>query len=335
MLNYFSYAPLARIIGGSKYLWIISHPKIVDLFLEMSNINKVNELRKLIRENIDDEEIKNRIINSLPRKSLVGNNMSYPAIKTRLQAGVDNVKLDSETSNDIVKWLLNKNLFRQGKTVRCNTCYTTNWVSINKFDSTIICSGCANSIKIPFGIDKIDWEYQINTLISAGIDQGLLIHLLTGFQIIDGADSPYRKRNLYGLYYGLNFISGKNGKNKEIDIAFFIDGQLVIGECKVSGKDFSDQVIQDEVDFARKVKSSKIILSCFEDVEELENTIKNINLEGIEITILGKNDLLCQFPGQSLEKQINEEEKTLPINKAKHYKQNLEFLKDNHMDGFG
>ena len=89
------------------------------------------------------------------------------------------------------------------------------------------------------------------------------------------------------------------------------------------------------MDFARKVKSSKIILSCFEDVEELENTIKNINLEGIEITILGKNDLLCQFPGQSLEKQINEEEKTLPINKAKHYKQNLEFLKDNHMDGFG
>ncbi|MEW5818034.1 MAG: hypothetical protein AB1798_21910, partial [Spirochaetota bacterium] len=45
-------AEMVRLIGGIENLWIISHPKIVDLFLEMSNVNKVNTIRKLIREGV-------------------------------------------------------------------------------------------------------------------------------------------------------------------------------------------------------------------------------------------------------------------------------------------
>ncbi len=50
---------LVRLIGGEKNIWIISHPAVLDLLLHMSNVNKINEVRKLIRENVQDNEVKN------------------------------------------------------------------------------------------------------------------------------------------------------------------------------------------------------------------------------------------------------------------------------------
>ncbi len=125
---------LVRLINGQNNIWIISHPAIINLMLEMSNVNKVNEIRKLIRENIDNEEVKNKIITSLPRKSLAKNNISYSLIKSKLMAKFDGEKLDSNSSNYIIEWLLEKDLLRQGKIVKCNTCLTENWVSTNEFE---------------------------------------------------------------------------------------------------------------------------------------------------------------------------------------------------------
>lgn len=289
---------LVRMIGGVKNLGLISHPTIIDLLLEMSNVNKVNEVRKLIREHVDDDNVKKQLINSLPRKSLNKKRMSYSAIKSRLRTA--DTGLDEASAVTIIKWLLDNSLLWQGKNVTCNRCFTDNWMPVDKFASTILCTGCMNEIRNPFPIDKLEWEYEINTLVSAEIDQGLLVHLLTGFYIFDETNAPFQQGSIYGSFYGLKFINEKDKKEKEVDIAFVVDGQLVIGECKVSGRQLVAKEIEEYINFAKEINSPKVVFSCFEHVEELRTEVEKVPHEDIEVVILGKDELFNQFPGQAM-----------------------------------
>lgn len=330
-------AELIRLIGGIENLWVISHPKIIDLFLEMSNVKKVNETRKIIYENIKDNEIKNKILNSLFRKSLSANNLSYSVIFTKLTEETDNEKIDHKLCNDIIEWLLEKDLLRQGKTIKCHTCYTDNWIAMNKFDTSIICSGCKNDIKIPFGINTIEWEYEINSLVSAVIDQGVLVHLLTGYKVFDGTNSIHHNKDIYGSYFGLDFLKAKTGdkSNKEVDVTFIVGGQLIVGECKVSGREFTAEILQNELDFAKNIGSRKVIFSCLDHFDDLENNFNDIKVDEIEVTLLGNKDLVCQFPGLSLDEELNKERKNRsPINKLRGYRGAFELMNDDHFFGF-
>jgi hypothetical protein len=318
---------LVRLIGGIKNTWIISHPAIINLLLEMSNVNKINEIKKLIRENVQDDEVKRQLINSLPRKSLSKRIMPFSVIKAKLKTGINGEGLDEKSSLFIIEWLLDKALLRQGKTIICNTCLTDNWIPVDKFASTVICNGCLNEVRNPFSINSIEWEYEINTLVSAEIDQGLLVHLLTGFYIFDETNAPHQNGSIYGSFYGIKFVS--EDKNKEVDIAFVVDGQFVIGECKVSGREFSAKIIQEYIDFAKEINSPKVIFSCFEHLEELENEAKKISFDDIEVLLLGKDQLFNQAPGLSVARQFHEENPDEePINRTGTYMKNLEILND-------
>ena len=73
----------------------------------------------------------------------------------------------------------------------------------------------------------------------------------------------------------------------------------------------------------------KKMMKKIEWMKILENKLKDIQLGGIDVIILGKDDLFYQSPGLSQHKQINEEtQDKSPINKPERYKQYLEFLKD-------
>jgi hypothetical protein len=316
---------LVRLIDGVENLWIISNPQIIGLMLEMSNVNKINEVRRLIRENVPDEGVKKKLINSLPRKSLNKKRMSYSAIKSYLRAGDTGRQLDEASAVTTIKWLLDKKLLWQGKNVTCKRCFTDNWVPVDKFATTILCTGCMNEIRNPFPIDRLEWEYEINTLVSAEIDQGLLVHLLTGFYLFDEANSPFKKSGVYGSFFGLKFVDVKGEKEKEIDIAFVANSQLVIGECKVSGRQLAAKEIEEYRDFAKEISSPKVIFSCFEHVEELKAEVKKVDHKGIEIVILGKDELFNQVPGLTKATQFHEENpEETPINKHKTYMKNLE-----------
>jgi hypothetical protein len=281
------------------------------------------------RSNIENETIRKQIINSLPRKSLSHNNLLYSSIKAKLKSTHDESKLDDKSSITIIEWLLDKDILRQGKTIKCNACFTENWISINRFNSKITCNGCANEITKPFGIEKIEWEYEINTLVSSEIDQGLLVHLLTGYYIIDEAKATFYKKNIYGSYYGVNFI--KKGHSNETDIAFTVNGQLVIGECKISGREFTEDLIKENISFAKEINATKLIFSCLEHVEEVINKLQDIDCDNLEITILGKEDLLYQFPGFAYRnRSVIEAKNQQPINKPEDYKRSLEILTNDY-----
>lgn len=318
---------LVRLIGGAKNIWIISHPVIIDLLLELSNVNKINEVRKLIRDNITDEDVKKKIIDLLPRKSLNKKRMSYSAIRSRLKT-VD-TGLDEASAEIIIKWLLDNNLLWQGKNIKCDRCFTDNWIPVDKFASTIFCTGCMNEIRNPFPIEKLEWEYEINTLVSAEIDQGLLVHLLTGFYIFDETNASFQKSSIYGAFYGLKFVNEKDRREKEVDIAFVVDGQLVIGECKVSGRQLAAKEIEEYINFAKEIRSPKVIFSCFEHMEELKTEVEKVPHENVEITILGKDELFNQFPGQTIETQHrrNNPDET-PIDRLGKYVRYLKSLND-------
>jgi hypothetical protein len=317
---------LIRLMEKEENVWVISHPAIIDLLLEMSNTNKVLQLKHKLKESDINNEIRNEIIKSFPRKSLYNKNLSYSKIRTLLKDYGDK-KLDENSNKIIIKWLLDKSIIRQGSTIKCNLCFTQNWIPVAKFDSTIICTGCMSEIKNPFGIDKVDWEYEINALVSAQIDQGVLIHLLTGFYFIDKLSLDYPKKSIYGSYYGLKF-KDKSGKDKkEIDIGFMIDGELIIGECKVSGLELPEKEILGYIDFAREIQASKVVFSCLEDVEEILKVTDNIHAGDIEIIVLSKADLLYQYHGAANDRRFREErpEKS-PIDKLAQYRERLESL---------
>lgn len=320
---------IVRLIGGVKNIWFISHPAIIDLFLEMSNIKKVNEVRKLIRENIADDKVKGLIFEMLPRKSLNRKSLSFSEIMKLLKERDSNEVLDEKDSKLLIDWLLSNGLLRQGRTVSCGNCFTDNWVSISDFDSTIVCSGCLAEMQKPFGIQSIEWEYALNSLVSTEIDQGLLIHLLTVFHIFDGVNLLNHKGNVYGTYFGLEFVGEKDNKGKEVDIAVIVDGQLIIGECKVSGREFTTEFVQGFIDFAREVNSPKVILSCIEHVADLRKILENIRSGNIEVVVLDKNELFYQSPGLLYSIQFEVERGSeREVDKPEEFRKHLEYIRE-------
>ncbi len=251
--------------------------------------------------------------------------MSFSDMKRILKVEKDHEKLDDKSSVLIIKWLLDKGLLLQGEKITCRTCFTDNWIPINKFDSSIVCSGCLNEIRNPFSPEKIEWDYEINTLVSAEIDQGLLIHLLTGFHVFDKMNDFRSKVSIYGSYYGLKFVG--EDKTKEVDTAFLVNGRLVIGECKVSGREFSEQMIREYIDFANEIHASEVIFSCLEHLEELEKIIESIAHDNVEVNLLSKSDLSIQFPGLLLEQELKDAgNDASPIDRCAKYMQHLETL---------
>jgi hypothetical protein len=110
-----------------------------------------------------------------------------------------------------------------------------------------------------------------------------------------------------------------------------------LGECKVSGREFSDQILRENIEFAQEIGSSKIFFSCFEHIEELQSRLKGIEVGNTEVKILGKDELFYQAPGllgyvETLEQMRDQMEDIAPKSKAEIYKQSLELLKN---DFFG
>jgi hypothetical protein len=301
---------LIKLLGGQKNIWPLSHPTIVNLFLSLSNVEKTNDLRKTLYEIIGDEKIKSKLLGLLPRKSLSDKKLSYSNIRSILKK--EDIKSDSILSdsqiNNIVSWLIHKDVLRQGKKIKCDHCFLDNWISINDFRSSIICVGCGNSIKLPFGIDTIEWDYELNSLISYEIDQGLLIHLFTVYYFIENSSSTFSSSIVHGSYFGLNFLPLTKNKNKkkEIDIALIIDDQLIIGECKISGNAFTDDVIKENLKLAQEINATKIVFSCFENKQQLLKIIEDLKISDYDIIVLGKEELFFQFPGLSRVKEINQ-----------------------------
>ena len=104
-----------------------------------------------------------------------------------------------------------------------------------------------------------------------------------------------------------------------------VNGQLVIGECKVSGKQLSAKEIEEYIDFAKEINSPKVLFSCFEHVEELKTEVEKVSHEDIEVVILGKDELFNQTPGLAVAKLFHKENPDeTPINRPGTYMKNLE-----------
>ncbi len=313
---------LIRMVGGEENLWIFSHPGIIELILEMSNIKKLNKIKNIIREKVTDSDAKKEILSSLPRKSIQIDHFSYQKIKKILAQN----ELDLNSIKRIIEFFLYKGLIRQGITIKCQVCYSPNWISIDDFKACIKCSGCLNEIKIPFGIEKIDWEYELNTLLSAEIDQGMIVHLLTGYYLLEKSKCFGSKEKLYGLYYGLCFLDEDAVKNTEVDIAIFKNGKLLLGECKVSGKGISEQEVQDLIAFAKAMKVKQVYLSCLAHKEEFQNIIEKNETADIELVLLGNDDLQNMFPGISTLIQIQENKADFTFDRKKYFQSSIEAL---------
>ena len=308
---------IINLLGDDRKIWVISFKQIMDLFHNMSNLQDISSAKKLIRNNVVDEQIAKDIINLLPRTSIKPKTKSYSILGSQLKKILKN-----ESFSRLIKWLLKRNILQQGNNVKCPRCFIDNWIPIEQFNKSIKCIGCNNIIDIPFGVDKIDWEYMINSLIISGFDQGVLVHLLTGYYLIDESNSINFTNDVYGAFYGMDFINKINNTKKEVDIAFLIKNKLVIGECKVSGKELSTDEINQLITFAQEIYASKIVFACLSDLEVLQDRINETVKDMKNILLLGPEELYNQSPGKLLFKNIENSN----FDNLTNYKRHLENL---------
>jgi hypothetical protein len=248
----------------------------------------VNFRKNKIREKNLDQVIENEIIELFPRKSLTDKKIDYYKIKDFYNGFCD------ELVDEIINWFVNKNIIIQGAVTKCPFCAEDIWLKVDDFKSKIICHGCSSTIQVPFGIKNLNFHYQLNSILGRLLDQGLWVHLLTNSYMINQAldknqDIQFCQTNLE--------LKKKNKGNLELDIALFINGEFIIGECKVDSKRFTEKEILKTFENAIRVNAQKIIFSCLNQTnDDLYARIHLLNKTSIKWDLLFKEDLFNQFP---------------------------------------
>jgi hypothetical protein len=178
--------------------------------------------------------------------------------------------------------LARKNILLRGYKLICPSCGYTHWYSIEDIHEVMHCIGCMAKIQPP--IDGV-FAYQLNALVSRGIEQGVFPVILTILYLREICEA--------GFHY-LPGVEVKDGEvTQDLDLIASCDRHLVVAECK-SIEDCTMKTIEDvkvqlekTAEMAFKIGAQICFLTTL--LDEKDSKSSNI-LNGLISFIKGLNE---------------------------------------------
>ncbi len=203
-------------------------------------------------------------------------------------------KIPIQLIDYFISQLIKKRILFRGLEICCPNCHLREWKLVDELKNQNVCSGCSENIKFN-DINKTRWTYKLNRLFAESFD---LTVFLTLMHLVG-----YRHQDLdkvIGYNFGFraeikneDLVQRLKGKREiEFDFAIIKNGRIIIGESKQSPDDFTEEVITNDLEFAKHIDSDELVFSSIGNLAQLKQKVTEMkNLGNLKIMVLDENDL--------------------------------------------
>ena len=191
------------------------------------------------------------------RKPKISMNQSpeYPLNYSGICQNLTSPYTQSDFVTSLIRWMLRKQLLRAGIVVRCDQCYTKQFLIIDSIRHEQQCLGCRSLLEVPSdGYQHLELYYVPNTLLMNAIGQGFLPHLLALYFLTVTNHDGRSYENLTFSYPGVE-ISKEQKSLGELDFVLIFDNEIITGECKM-GTELTKAEITKTVNLSKQIGAS-------------------------------------------------------------------------------
>lgn len=152
--------------------------------------------------------------------------------------------------------LVDDEILRLGVRVRCEECLIDQWIHVDDIAAIVTCRGCGARIRL--GATPT-WSYQLNTLVAEAIRRRGVIAVT---QALYSAERDARAGTFVVLPSLDIFEADANQCFTDIDLLYFADRELVLGEVKADPTRFSQAGIDKLSALAVDLLPNRVVLAA-------------------------------------------------------------------------
>lgn len=301
------------LVSGQEYVWFLSGVTVHELLDQMSELSQAKEFKRRMRDSLRNisqdaqvpalDQAVDRILQTISRDRHERVLKTFGEIKRTLG-------FQAETTNRLIEWMIKQKLCFRGAELKCPSCGTKQWRVIDDISSMMRCAGCQQTVETPLAVDATQWSYRINSLYAKAHELGVIPHLLTIDYFREQADKSgtFDENIVIGTFYGVK-LTAREGKTVpfpeiEIDVAWIMDGDLYMGECKTNAWELDTAEVTRYLEIGRLMRVRRIVFSVLDDVANIPADARAlIDQSAIPVDLVGKDKLLNQFPGRAIIEQ--------------------------------
>lgn len=177
----------------------------------------------------------------------------------------------------------------RGLQIKCTVCRLSTFMRLEETGSRgkAQCPGCGSTQKYTTGNADVSLFYRLDTLVDRASDQGVIPHLLTISELENRASPTF-------FLPGVDLWFPDEPNKNEIDIFGIYDGDVLAGEVKTSGTEFSEKEIRKTVDVASRIDADVLLMAAPDEIPQAATAFARslCNPEGLELLILDRKNLL-------------------------------------------
>ncbi len=258
-----------NLLGDDQGLQLMASSLIYDLFRKMAEVHPRQAVQanitRLITEMAAPENqaaLVDAVVEEVTRESQFDRqHWTSSRIQQELRG------ISQTTGNQVIEWLVERRVLLQGYEFTCPVCRLRRWYSIARLSVGQLCDGCQNTTTKPISTGTLTWSYRLNELFGHAVDQGILPHLLA----VNNARAwiSDERAPLLGLLPGVTLTPLVEGELQKIEVDLFAikGGRVIIGECKASAGQLTQQEIDRFAELGRRLSCSRIVYAVASDLD--------------------------------------------------------------------
>jgi hypothetical protein len=190
-----------------------------------------------------------------------------------------------EARTQTLERLCNLGWAERGLRLNCGQCGLHNYVPLPQTSGRAVCPGC-NSPGEYETSSTLTVYYRLNSYLDFLSDQGILPHLITIAALTKAGTNSH-------FLPGIDMWFSDGGKG-EADVFGIRDGQVLSGEVKTSGAEFTDEQIIHDVDLSLRIGADAHIMAVTDAIsqEARNKASQECETRGLSLIVLQKDDLL-------------------------------------------
>jgi DNA-directed RNA polymerase subunit RPC12/RpoP len=200
------------------------------------------------------------------------------------------IQEDMQEVSRMIDIMVNKDILFMGLKVKCSNCGSNLWYSLQQLSNTMACNGCGSQVSPRMESSfyyKVN-DVVLNNLMSDPVKRtkefyGNYVVLLTLISL---------KEDMSRAYHSFNFspcldihVIGDNFSITDLDIIALQNGELIVGEAKMSATSFTKGQLAQLIWIGKNIKPDKVVLAYKEGkvsqkiIDELSQGIGDRNVE--------------------------------------------------------
>jgi hypothetical protein len=167
----------------------------------------------------------------------------------------------------------------------CGECGVSTFVPLAEIAGAARCPGCSALSSFEVRTGQTSLFYRLDSLVDRACDHGALAHLLVITKLMESRPES--------CFLPGTDVSFQDGTSSEVDIFGIYGGQVLAGEVKSSGTDFTQDQLDHDIPLSARLGADVHLMAAIDTVpaDARESAIRMCEEAGLELLILEGADL--------------------------------------------